>query len=327
MTSFLGFLVAAVLFLTSFSIIAWRRYRRVYERLTTYETYNGELQSVASRIASLQSDCEEAALSKQKINEEIEECKSYLNTLDFLVDARNNELVEARVQLEGVKAEDASLRRTFDERKSLLEERYHSQIASLQRDHQMSAEQLRNHMKAEYDALVGDVARQHSILEAAMRQNRDAQEDENRRYLEVPPHERAEVAELTDVCRHLRNPVPLYKAIYETYFRTPVGTLANDLGAKGKCGIYRITDRVNGKLYIGQAVDIGDRWRQHVRRGSGAEVGTISGSKLYGAMMEHGLWNFRFEIVEEVEREKLNEREKFWIEYFGAVEFGYNMRS
>lgn len=30
------------------------------------------------------------------------------------------------------------------------------------------------------------------------------------------------------------------------------------------CGIYKITNKVNGKIYIGQSVDIEGRWKGHM---------------------------------------------------------------
>jgi hypothetical protein len=57
----------------------------------------------------------------------------------------------------------------------------------------------------------------------------------------------------------LANPVPLYKAIYEIYFRGPVKELGVKLNAAGVCGIYKITNVVNGKVYVGQSVDIAER--------------------------------------------------------------------
>ena len=66
--------------------------------------------------------------------------------------------------------------------------------------------------------------------------------------------------------------------------------------------------------YIGQAVDIASRWKQHTKRGVGAEDWTQN--KLYPAMYSIGVENFTFEIVEECDRSKLNEREDYWQNYY-----------
>ena len=76
--------------------------------------------------------------------------------------------------------------------------------------------------------------------------------------------------------------------------------------------------------YVGQAVNIADRWKQHIKRGLGAETPTKN--KLYPAMAEFGVENFTFEIIEECDKAKLNDREDYWQEYFKAKEFGYSIK-
>ena len=96
------------------------------------------------------------------------------------------------------------------------------------------------------------------------------------------------------------------------------------VGTDQHTGIYKITNLNSQKCYIGQAVDIANRWRQHVKRGVGAEDWTRN--KLYPAMYSLGVENFSFEIVEECERSKLNEREDYWQEFFHAKDYGYSIK-
>lgn len=42
-------------------------------------------------------------------------------------------------------------------------------------------------------------------------------------------------------------------------------------------------------------------------------------------MFATGVENFSFEIVEKCDRAKLNEREVYWIDFYKAQEYGYNM--
>lgn len=70
-------------------------------------------------------------------------------------------------------------------------------------------------------------------------------------------------------------------------------------------GIYKITNTVNNKKYIGQSVNITDRWREHRKR---ANNGT---EYLYQAMRRYGIQNFIFEVVEECLIEDLNLKEKY----------------
>lgn len=43
-------------------------------------------------------------------------------------------------------------------------------------------------------------------------------------------------------------------------------------------------------------------------------------------MMEVGVENFTFELIEECAPAQLNEREKYWQEFFKAKEFGYSIK-
>ena len=76
--------------------------------------------------------------------------------------------------------------------------------------------------------------------------------------------------------------------------------------------------------YVGQAVNIAERWRQHIKRGTGADVATRN--KLYPAMYEIGPENFTFEILEECTADKLNEREWYWQEFYHAKDWGYSIK-
>ena len=134
-----------------------------------------------------------------------------------------------------------------------------------------------------------------------------------------------EIARLREVTPYLRDSEPLNKVIWKVYYEKPYTDLIGRVVGTGThTGIYKITNIENQMCYIGQAANIADRWKQHIKRGIGAETPTRN--KLYPAMLELGVENFTFEIVEEVERSKLNEREDYWQEYFHAKDFGYSIK-
>ena len=89
-------------------------------------------------------------------------------------------------------------------------------------------------------------------------------------------------------------------------------------------GIYKITNQINNKCYIGKSNNISRRFRDHKR------LAFQSGHKeynkaLYIAFRKYGLDNFTFEIIEELEDYSLSEeREIYWIKYYHSYENGYN---
>ena len=134
-----------------------------------------------------------------------------------------------------------------------------------------------------------------------------------------------EITRLREVTPYLRDSEPLNKVIWKVYYEKPYTDLIGRVVGTGvHTGIYKITNIENQMCYIGQAANIADRWKQHIKRGIGAETPTRN--KLYPAMLELGVENFTFEIVEEVERSKLNDREDYWQEYFHAKDFGYSIK-
>lgn len=88
-------------------------------------------------------------------------------------------------------------------------------------------------------------------------------------------------------------------------------------------GIYKITNLINGKSYIGQSADIKRRWRNHKSCCTNTN-NRQHNNELYLDMYKYGLDNFNFEILEECSKEQLLEREEYWINECKTYEFGYN---
>ena len=163
-----------------------------------------------------------------------------------------------------------------------------------------------------------------AAVEAAKREEEMANKQEYYR-LQLSKEDLDEICRLQEIVPFLRSPEPLYKVIYKMYYEKPYTDLVGRVVGSGvHCGIYKITNLQNKMCYIGQSANIAERWRQHIKRGVGAETATRN--KLYTAMKAYGVENFTFEIVEECERSLLNERESYWQDYFKAKEFGYSIR-
>jgi len=77
------------------------------------------------------------------------------------------------------------------------------------------------------------------------------------------------------------------------------------------CGIYKITNTVNGRFYIGSSQDIPLRWRQHK---SHMNRNCHSNRHLQNSWNKHGEGSFTFEVLEYCEKERLIEREQFYID-------------
>ena len=86
--------------------------------------------------------------------------------------------------------------------------------------------------------------------------------------------------------------------------------------------IYKITNQINGKIYVGKTLtSIEARWKEHIRDAKKVE---LSHRPLYNAIRKYGVENFIIEQLEECSAESVNERECFWIESLNSYKHGYN---
>ena len=95
------------------------------------------------------------------------------------------------------------------------------------------------------------------------------------------------------------------------------------------CGIYKITNLINGKIYVGKSIDIQRRFRSHINESLDENKPSYHHA-IHRAMRKYGSDNFSFDILEECTEDKLNEREIYWISFFDCCvldssDKGYNM--
>lgn len=87
--------------------------------------------------------------------------------------------------------------------------------------------------------------------------------------------------------------------------------------------IYKITNKINGKSYIGQTVDFNRRKRNHFNK----KEGDKECYAIHQAFFKYGKENFSIEVIEKCSKEELDEKEKYYIKYFHShhTENGYNL--
>lgn len=86
-------------------------------------------------------------------------------------------------------------------------------------------------------------------------------------------------------------------------------------------GIYKIENLVNGKVYIGQAVDIGNRCKNHKK----ALKNNVHINKhLQNSWNKYREENFKFEVIEECTEAELTKREQYWIDFYGGLNSSSN---
>lgn len=83
--------------------------------------------------------------------------------------------------------------------------------------------------------------------------------------------------------------------------------------------IYKITNDINDKIYIGKTeFSIEKRWKEHCKD----RLKNYENRPLYSAMNKYGVEHFHIEMIEETDCPE--EKERYWIEYYGSFKKGYN---
>jgi len=85
-------------------------------------------------------------------------------------------------------------------------------------------------------------------------------------------------------------------------------------------GIYKITSPSN-KVYVGQSINIKKRFNQYEKKQNVSEQ-----KKLYNSFLKYGVENHLFEVIEECDIDLLNERERYWQDFYDVLKKGLNCR-
>lgn len=153
------------------------------------------------------------------------------------------------------------------------------------------------------------------------------EEDSSNRHVKVSEYAQDDINYLlNNVACRLSHPDVLYKLIWSEYIQKPTNEMLDYILPQRDCaGIYKITNDRNKKAYIGRSTSVRKRLTDHIKSTVG--ISTIADQKVHQVMREEGLWNFSFELIEECDKEKLSEREKYYIQFFSTEQLGYNQKA
>lgn len=95
---------------------------------------------------------------------------------------------------------------------------------------------------------------------------------------------------------------------------------------KGRCGIYCVLNKINGKIYIGSSSDIRRRHNVHKTK---LNCNVHCNKHLQNSVNKYGINNFKFLVIESCEKDDLIKREQYWLDYTKCYDnkIGYNIRT
>lgn len=269
----------------------------------------------------------EVNIDNQRKNSEIEQ--EIKHNREVLSNIKENIYSESEILSSLVKSQEEmreNAQKQADEayqiRISALLKSYEEKENELTMTFDAKSQDLSNKISIESSKLADLQAKQLAYIQAQLRQEEiDSNQDYYR--LALDEIDINDITLLRELQPRFVKKESIDKLIWEVYYKPAYDILTARLFPKAikYCGIYRITDLTTGKSYIGQSVDIKERFRQHIK--SALTYGKAT-NKLYSTMQKSGVHNFTFEILEEVSRENLNERETYWIEFYKTKDFGLN---
>lgn len=249
-------------------------------------------------------------------NETILKKEEYNKISQELVIAKERR--KAAAEIAGKELELEKEKRLGEFQRKLAEEEAELRAAS-------NVEKLRN----EYETLMSSINDARAAMKVYNEEAKKFEEESDFilfHSLHLTQSELQDVKTIKQFAPNLNRQEAFCKLIWTEYYQKLLQKLCKNVNAEKVCGIYCITNINTKQKYIGQSVNIADRWKQHVKTALGIGSTANKTNKFYRAMHEQGPENFTFEVLEEVPPAELNKREKYYIDFFNTVDGGYNSK-
>lgn len=262
---------------------------------------------------------EEALHKLQEVVSEIKEKETFNQTLYQIREEELNNLIETekKNKIEKLSNEINEWAESAQDAATFYAE--HVQ-RTIQKDIENGQKEL-NHL----EGVINDYKARRDVINQEILRARAIEEQQDFYRIQIPETSKHDLEILHSIRQELTKVDILDKLIYDNYIKKSVDEMTKRvLKGENPSGIYKITRLKTGEIYIGKSVNIKDRWVQHAK--SCYHCGTISHSILHTTMEKDGIENFTWELLEEVPKDKLGDREKYWIEFYDSKNFGLNER-
>lgn len=302
-----------------------------YFRKEWEEEENALIQKKKDKIGAIEKEC----LTHEFVT------KEQINKLNFQIKSLETQLVEKEKRYNEVNQDldlyrkgkieeiDAGLIELTHKKELLLENEFKEKKERKLKDFDDVINFLQvqeESMKAEIEKIQAELdefrLRRAAINEEILRQ-KQIEEQQDFYRIQIDPNEINDIEILRDTARRLQRPEIINKIIWSGYYQKPLAELRKRLLPNGDIsGVYKITRLKTNEIYIGQSTSIDKRWQEHVKSALG--VGTLASSQLHRVMAADGCENFTFEVLEETPKEKLRERESYYIDFYDSKNYGLN---
>lgn len=282
-----------------------------------------------AEIANLLQERKEKEEEIKKLKSQEQQYSNQINNYSLQLSSIEKEISIRKEQWEDLNTAEEALRAKMQQERDIWFESYkQEQQKELLEAANDFTEQFKENAKKQLkvgEDLAAQINQMRSTVNSAIEAEKRKQDNVDKYRIQLDDKSIEDINKIKGIMDDLHFPEVLGKVMWKVYYEKPYTDLCGRLFNKPNiCGIYKITNINNKMCYVGQAVNVQERWRQHIKRAIGAE--TPTNNKLYPAMLKHGVENFTFELIEETSREKLNEREDYWQDFYKAKEYGYSIK-
>ena len=280
----------------------WEKKRKEYE---------SEINEIAITKAELLENYNKLLEQQKSLLKDIKEKETFNNSLFKIREEELNRIIDEKKK-EGIKRIDVELEKIRQDKLTILNAEYkqfESDQEEIKRKTQIEIEEIIN--------LLDDYRSQREAVNLAILREKELKEKENFYKIVIPENDQEDIEVLKTIGPRLRNREALNKLIYDVFVKRPLSELIKRVtNGKEISGIYKITYIKTGEAYIGKTTNISTRWQNHIKTACGLEG--AARTTFHNRLEQDGIWNYTFEILEEVPKDKLSEREKFYIELYGT---------
>ena len=295
---------------------ATEKYKQYIDELT--EERQKEYESLLLSRRQLEHDC--YLLEKQRLNEQARAQEAKVATERLL----QSEHERARAELNGVKQlEEERMKNEFEAHERYLKQQLEFKKQQFQEDFDVLNECFQDELnaaKAELSVVkveLDEFQTKRAAVNEAIRREREIEEQEDFYSIDIPQADQEDIQLLQSLDLRLHNRDVIPKLVWELFIRRPCQEMIKRVtGGRKVGGIYKITYKKTGEAYIGKTTDFSTRWQNHCKTTIGLEG--AARATLHNRMAKDGLWNYTFEILEEVDKEHQSAREAYYIDLYGT---------
>ena len=278
----------------------WRSKKKQYEE---------EIDSIEYKKAGLLEDYNKLLENAKQLSAEIKLKEDFNGSLYKIREDELNRILEEKKK-EGIKLVNLEIERIHQEKLTLLNaefEQFKTDQEKVKCEMTFKLDQIKNEFE--------EFRSQREAINLAILREKEIKDREDFYKIIIPVHDQEDMETLKSISPRLRNREALNKLIYDVFVKRPLSELIKRItNGKEISGIYKITYIKTGEAYIGKTTNISTRWQNHIKTACGLEG--AARTTFHNRLEQDGLWNYTFEILEEVPKDKLGEREKFYINLY-----------